>query len=97
MGKIIPETTQEAKLQWTQLDHTVSDAFDIKLHFDVAKLKSCITKYTGGNIKNFSANWEEISLNSYIMQIIKQGLTINFIDNIPTISNDIKQCIFAWH
>ena len=31
------------------------------------------------------------------MQIIKQGLTIDFIDNMLTISNDIKQCIFARH
>jgi len=31
------------------------------------------------------------------MQIIKQGLTIDFIDNTPPISNDIKQCMFARH
>ena len=31
------------------------------------------------------------------MQIIKQGLTIDCIDNTPPISNDIKQCIFARH
>ena len=31
------------------------------------------------------------------MQVIKQGLTIEVIDNTPPISNDVKQCIFARH
>ena len=91
----ILESKQEAKLQKAQLVYTVIDAFDIKLHLDVAKLEYCIKKYTAGNRKTFSSNWEEISPNSYIMQIFKQGLTIDFIDNTLPISNDIKRCTFA--
>ena len=29
------------------------------------------------------------------MRIVKHGLTIDFIDNIPPITNSIKQCVFA--
>ena len=65
------------------------------MHFDIQKLEASITNYTAGNIKNYRSNWEEISPNFFIMQIVKQGLTIDFIDNTPPITNKVKQCVFA--
>ena len=67
----------------------------MNLHFDIPLIKSEITYYKAGNIQNFISTWALISPNRYNMQIIKQGLTIDFIDNIPPFTNSIKQCVFA--
>ena len=65
------------------------------MHFDIQKLKASISTYTAGNIKNYRSNWEEISPNFVSMQIVTQGLTIDFIDNTPPITNKVTQCVFA--
>ena len=66
------------------------------MHFDIQKLEASISNYTAGNIKNYRSRWEEISPNFVSMQIVKQGLTIDFIDNTPPpITNKVKQCVFA--
>ena len=94
-GKTIPKTFQKTKSERTKLDNTVSCTFDLNLHLDIDSIKADITNYRAGNIQNCVSNWVAVSPNTYIMRIVKHGLTIDFIDNIPPITNSIKQCVFA--
>lgn len=43
-------------------------------------LKHEIINFTGGNIKNKFSNWEKITNDKFILNIIKRGLKLEFID-----------------
>ena len=37
-----------------------------------------VTKFTGGNTKLFAKNWEKLTSDTYILDIIKNGLRLDF-------------------
>ena len=94
-GTTKSETIYATKLPWSKLASKVSSIIDLNLHFDIAKFKFDIANHKACNIQKFSSNLAEVSPNAYIMQIVRKGLTIDFIGNMPPITNSIKQCVFA--
>jgi len=52
-------------------------------YVDVSSLRKDVSNYRGGNIKNYFEEWEKISSDKFILEIIKFGLKLEFKSVIP--------------
>ena len=61
------------------------------ISFTAADLSLFVENYTAGNIKNHITAWENISSNKFILDVIANGLTVEFFKTPePSIIHPIK-------